>query len=131
MNQNVEFDQICLILKHYLLLETDKSYLNHFLKHEQNVYLNMLIERFNASDLCPNVQWMISELLKVLTSVCDREQALLLLNSEKFRTILCTSLFDMGLLVKLKSKPAMTNTQVAILTNLFEAISNLWSVHFY
>ena len=130
MNQNVEFDQICLILKHYLLLDTDKSYLNHFLKHDQNLYLNMLIERFNASDLCPNVQWMISELLKVLTSVCDKDQALLLLNSEKFRNILCTSLFDTGLLVKLKSKPAMTNTQVAILTNLFETISNLWSVHF-
>ena len=62
--ENIEFDQTCLILKHYLTLDNDKSYLNHFLKFEQSFYFKQLIERFNMNNQAPNVTWMLSELIK-------------------------------------------------------------------
>ena len=61
--ENVEFDQLSLILKHYLSQE-DESFLNHFLQFNQSQYLNALVERFNSSNQSPNVQWMITELFK-------------------------------------------------------------------
>jgi hypothetical protein len=68
--------------------------MNHFLKFNQSVYFNALINRFNTSNSTPNVTWMISELIKVLTSVFNLEQANYMLSSEMFRTILCTNIFD-------------------------------------
>ncbi len=64
VNKNVEFDQICLILKHYLLLDEDKSYLNHFINHEQNIYLNLLVDRLLNENETRNARWMITELFK-------------------------------------------------------------------
>ena len=63
-SENVEFDQLCLILKHYLVLADKKSYLEHFINYDSSVYVNSLIDRFNASSHTPNVQWMITEILK-------------------------------------------------------------------
>ena len=62
--QNVEFDQTCLVLKHYLVLDENRSFLKHFILHDQGVYLNVLIDRFNSSAQSANVQWMISDLIK-------------------------------------------------------------------
>lgn len=64
--ENVEFDQVCLILKHYILLESENqlSYLDHFLSFNQQIYINQLIERFNSFAHQPNAQWMISEIIK-------------------------------------------------------------------
>lgn len=128
-SEKVEFDQICLILKHYLLLDDNKSYLEHFISHDSNFYLNMLLDRFNLSRDSPNVQWMITELLKVVTSICDTTQAFCLLKSQQFQAIICNNLFDQSILSKLKIHNGMSNTEVAILTNLFETLSNLCEVH--
>ena len=88
-----------------------------------------MINRFNTSNSTPNVTWMISELIKVLTSVCDLEQANYMLSSEMFRIILCTNIFDTDLLNKL-NKSNTTNhislIESATLTNMFETVSNLW-----
>jgi hypothetical protein len=64
--QGIEFDQMCLILKHYLLLDStnELSYLSHFLKHEQSTYVIQLIERFNTGPQKVNEQWIISEIFK-------------------------------------------------------------------
>ena len=56
-----------MILKHYLLLENNDLYLNHFVNHNQAEYMNQLIDRFNQSSQNANVQWMISDLLKLVT----------------------------------------------------------------
>lgn len=76
IKDGVEFDQICLILKHFVLEEqkcnsedvnSDKnrnSFLNHFLIHDNHVYVNQMIQRFNGSSDSPNVQWMITEIIK-------------------------------------------------------------------
>jgi hypothetical protein len=116
------------VLKHYLLLDDNKTYLNHFLKFNQSVYFNALINRFNTSNSTPNVTWMISELIKVLTSVCDLEQANYMLSSEMFRTILCTNIFDTDLLNKLNKSNTnhISLIESATLTNMFETVSNLW-----
>ncbi len=116
------------MLKHYLLLDDNKTYLNHFLKFNQSVYFNALINRFNTSNSTPNVTWMISELIKVLTSVCDLEQANYMLSSEMFRTILCTNIFDTDLLNKLNKSNTnhISLIESATLTNMFETVSNLW-----
>ncbi len=63
-SENVEFDQLCLILKHYLVLAEKKSYLEHFINYDSSIYLNLLVDRFNRSASSPNVQWMITEILK-------------------------------------------------------------------
>ena len=62
----VEFDQMCLILKHYLLIDTqnDNSFLNHFLHHEQSLYVIRFVDRFNQC-YAVNEQWMISEIFKL------------------------------------------------------------------
>ncbi len=120
------------MLKHYLLLDDNKTYLNHFLKFNQSLYFNALINRFNTSNSTPNVTWMISELIKVLTSVCDLEQANYMLSSEMFRTILCTNIFDNKLNMNKLNKLNKSNTnhisliESATLTNMFETVSNLW-----
>ena len=104
--------------------------MNHFLTFNQSVYFNELIQRFNTSNSTPNVTWMISELIKVLTSVCDLEQANYMLNSDMFRTLLCSTIFDTSLLNKLNHKSNATNRtsliESATLTNMFETVSNLW-----
>ena len=65
LSENVEFDQVVLILKHYLIQKVDAcKYLDHFLDHNQSAYVIALIQRFNDSNQSPNVQWMISELFK-------------------------------------------------------------------
>lgn len=66
----------------------------------------------------------------MVTSVCDLEQANYMLNCEQFRTILCSTIFDKTLLVKLNKANSPANRisiiEAATLTNLFETISNLW-----
>jgi hypothetical protein len=63
--ENVEFDQICLLLKHYLLLDEPViSFLDRFIRHDRNIYVNQLVERFNASGGKTNLQWMITEIIK-------------------------------------------------------------------
>jgi hypothetical protein len=63
--EGIEFDQMCLILKHYLLIDTENenSYLNHFLQFEQSSYVVQFVERFNKFNAL-NEQWMISEIFK-------------------------------------------------------------------
>ena len=102
--------------------------MNHFLKFNQSVYFNALINRFNTSNSTPNVTWMISELIKVLTSVFNLEQANYMLSSEMFRTILCTNIFDTDLLNKLNKSNTnhISLIESATLTNMFETVSNLW-----
>jgi hypothetical protein len=66
--ENVEFDQICLVLKHLIIEKSDAnnntSFLDHFLTFDNQTYVNLLVERFDASPDFPNVQWMISEIIK-------------------------------------------------------------------
>ena len=68
VKENLEFDQICLILKHYLLLNTDNSktlpYLDHFLTFNEQYYINQLVERFMILGENLNSQWMITEIFK-------------------------------------------------------------------
>ncbi len=66
---------------------------------------------------------------RVLSSVCDIEQVLCLLKSHKLQNLLCNSLFDQGILEKLKRHNGMTNTEVATLANLFETVSNLCEIY--
>ena len=62
--ENIQFDQMCLILKHYLLLDNTGAYLDHFLFHQDGLHLSQLLERFNRSGEQANVLWMISEIFK-------------------------------------------------------------------
>ena len=63
---------------------------------------------------------------RVLTSVCDSDQVQRLLQCQKFQVMLYTNLFEAGTLDKLRTQKALSNTEVTILVNLFETISNLW-----
>ena len=61
-SENVEFDQVILILKYYLIQKLDSNvYLDAFLQKD---HIKALIDRFNFVNQNPNIQWMISELLK-------------------------------------------------------------------
>lgn len=68
IKENIEFDQICLILKHYLILNIDNTnslpYLDHFLIFNEQFYVNQIVERFMNLGENPNSQWMITEILK-------------------------------------------------------------------
>ena len=61
---------MCLILKHYLLLD-NQEYLEHFLKKEQAAFVNQLVELFNRNNEKANAQWMITELFKYKISHFD------------------------------------------------------------
>ncbi|CAF0707124.1 unnamed protein product [Brachionus calyciflorus] len=134
VKENVEFDQICLILKHYILLNPENSenslpYLDHFLQFDEQVYINQLVERFMNLGNNSNSQWMITEIIKLISSVCNEEQAILLLRSPHFSKFLLSSIFDSAILAKLKSNSTgFTTTEAAILTNLFETISSLCEI---
>ncbi|RNA14633.1 hypothetical protein BpHYR1_029984 [Brachionus plicatilis] len=133
VRENVEFDQICLILKHYLLLSAENShilpYLNHFLIFNEQFYINKMVERFINLGENPNSQWMLTEILKLVSSVCDEEQAGYLLKSSNFSKFLLSSIFDPSILAKLKSSnDNFSVTEAGILTNLFNTISNLCEI---
>jgi hypothetical protein len=63
---------------------------------------------------------------RLLSSICSVQQANYLISSSQFREYLLSSAFDAGILAKLKVKSGLKLTEVAILTNMFETISNLW-----
>lgn len=144
---------MCLILKHYLLLD-NQEYLEHFLKNEQGTFVNQLVELFNRNNEKPNAQWMITELFKyephfyllfinfiyfdlfvvcssltrLLSSICNKQQAMYLLCSQQFQKLLLVDLFDLNLLNGLKAQVDLSFTQTSVLSNLFETITNLWYV---
>ncbi len=125
--ENIEFDQICLILKHYLLLENNNSYLNHFVQFNDGEYLNHLVDRFNQSNLKPNIQWMLSELFKLLSSIFKIEQTgFILTKSEKFRKLLLNDAFSDTIIEKAKIPFGLTLTERTVVSNIFDTISNLW-----
>ncbi len=125
--ENIQFDQICLILKHYLLLENNNSYLNHFVQFNDCEYFNQLVDRFNQSSLKPNIQWMLSELFKLLTSIFNIEQTnFILIKSQKFRNLLLNDAFSNAILDKAKIPFGLTLTERTVISNIFDTISNLW-----
>lgn len=63
---------------------------------------------------------------RILSSICDKEQIMCMIKCERFQSLLCVSLFDREILLKLKTRSNMSITEVGILTNLFETISNIW-----
>jgi hypothetical protein len=129
--ENIEFDQICLILKHYLLLENNNSYLNHFVQFNDAEYLNRLVDRFSQSSLKPNIQWMLSELFKLLSSIFTIEQTdFVLIKSEKFRNLLLNDAFSTTILEKSKIPFGLTLTERTVISNIFDTISNLWYSYF-
>lgn len=140
--QDVEFDQVCLVLKQLITQNRRQvecnnnnnskqenvvvSFLDHFLAYDNQTYVNLLVERFDASSNLPNVQWMISEIIKLLSSICNEKQASYILCSAEFSRLLLTSVFDPSILESIKSSTGLTSTQSTTLVNLFETISNLW-----
>lgn len=68
--QDVEFDQVCLLLKHLLTQNrpmndnSTQTFVDYFLSYDNQTYVNLLVEKFDASPDLPNVQWMISEIFK-------------------------------------------------------------------
>lgn len=78
--QGIEFDQVCIVLKHLLIQNkhvengttngsstndaSKTSFLDYFLTYDNQTYVNVLVEKFDASPELPNVQWMISEIFK-------------------------------------------------------------------
>jgi hypothetical protein len=125
--ENIEFDQICLILKHYLLLENNNSYLIHFVQFNDSQYLSSLVDRFNQSNLKPNIQWMISELFKLLSSIFTIQQTgFILAKSEKFRNLLLNDAFSNAIIEKAKIPFGLTLTERTVVSNIFDTISNLW-----
>lgn len=123
--EGLEFDQICLILKHYLMLnsEKDDSHLSVFL---HSTYVNLLVDRFNQSRGV-NEQWMIAEIFKLVSSVCTPNQASLLIQSSSFQAYLLASAFNVNILQQLKSTASgIKLSEQAILVNIFDTISNIW-----
>ncbi len=68
--ENLEFDQICMILKHMLIQpdtnDNSESFLDHFLTYENQSYVNVLVDKFDTSPHLANVQWIISDIIKYI-----------------------------------------------------------------
>ena len=128
-SNNTDFDQMCLLLKHYLINdEKNQDFLNHFLGFNNCYYVNRLIEKFNLNQHQTNLKWMISELFKILSSISNEEQTNLLLSSQMFSNLLFVSIFNDTILNKMKSEISLSITESAILVNILDSISSLCEI---